>query len=94
MSQYRTSYLGGGVGPDCGEGFYDSLRQFWQSSYDGAFFDDYSEGYDAGKADLAAGTYTYLDGLRGVERDSRDTGWNAKLDGYREATKERGPIRA
>ncbi len=93
---YRTTYLSGGGACGCGpddDGFETTLRQFWAESYNGIYRGDYQSGYDTGKADLAAESYAGLNALDLIEVSHRDIAWSAQVDGYREATKVRGPTK-
>lgn len=93
---YRTTYLSGGGACGCGpedDGYETTLRQFWQESYNGLYRDDFQTGFDTGKADLLANSYGGLDALGMVEVSERGIAWSAELDGYREATKSRGPTK-
>lgn len=72
---------------------FTGLREFWQRSYIGAFLSDYDAGVLLGKADLVADNFTNFENeIDHVPGELRDSAWDAKLDGYRDATrKERGP---
>lgn len=70
-----------------------SLSLFWQTSHGGAFVEEYRAGWEAGKTDLDAGTFDYLNILDSIEVSERGNIWHARLDGYKEATKERGPTK-
>lgn len=101
---YRTNYNGSGAGPGgctcggtgscgCDDGYVTSLREYWQKSYEGVHLVDFQTGTDAGKADLAADAFDYLAVLEAVESSLRDLAWNARVDGYADSTKSRGPIK-
>lgn len=80
-----------GGGEDRWEDEAVSFRLFWQTSHGGRFIDAFNEGYDAGKQDLANNSFDYLDFIDSFDITRRDTTWEARRDGYREATKSRGP---
>lgn len=92
MSKYSVNYFGG-CGPEI-EGFYDTLRQFWQESYEGTFASSFEAGVQGGFADLENGDTAYFDTLDAVEKSARDLTWQASIDGYRVTVKkERGPTK-
>lgn len=74
-------------GPD--EPFF-GYRHFWAASYEGAYAADYDAGFQMGETDLENGTSANLDTLAAVDINSRDLAWNAKVDGYTFATRDRG----
>lgn len=81
------------LGNQNGLGYEDySFRDFWTRSYGGRFAASYTEGFATGKADLEANSFAGLDALTAIEVSKRDNAWEAKVDGYAEATKSRGPI--
>jgi hypothetical protein len=69
-----------------------SMREYWQRSYGGQFAADYDAGLVIGADDLAAEGFDGFNALRAVLSEKRDLHWQAKIDGYREATISRGPI--
>lgn len=83
------------IGNPGGDPIWDSTRrQYWVRSYGGKFLADFEAGYAGGKADLEGNVTTYFDTIDSVEVGLRGTVWEARLDGYKEATlKERGPTK-
>lgn len=68
-----------------------SLHLFWSTSHAGQYLDAFKGGYEAGKADLEAGTAVTLDELLSIEASFRNLAWEARRDGYNDATRSRGP---
>jgi hypothetical protein len=69
------------------------VRAFWAKSLGGRHLADYEGGVAAGKAELGSGDFLYLDSLRSVEVSARDDVWQARLDGYVDATRDlRGAV--
>lgn len=69
-----------------------TLRAYWQASFGGRYLANYTEGFTGGLADIAAVTEDYINtAIRAIESHKRDEVWQARLDGYKEATfKARG----
>lgn len=70
---------------------FQGLRQYWQYFQRGAHLPAYDAGRDAGKADLEAASFDFLNELAAVVDTDRDDDWQAKVDGYKDATRSRGP---
>lgn len=90
---YQISYgAGGESGKDCcGQDGYPTIREYWSRFKDGEYRDDFDDGVAMGKQDLEYESFDGLDALKAVEVTQRDTAWEATLDGYKDATKSRGP---
>jgi hypothetical protein len=84
---YQLSY---GDGKDCSDAC-STIRDYWRRSYGGAYMQDFTSGYDSGVEDLANDSYDGLTALKVVEVSQRKQAWEAQLDGYKYATKSRGP---
>lgn len=69
-----------------------TMRDYWQRSYDGQYLADYDSGVSLGADDIKLDNSDGLNILRAVPGEQRDLGWQATVDGYREATLSRGPI--
>lgn len=85
-------YQIGGYDADWND-FPTKLSQFWAKSFGGKFRESYREGREAGKADLAFGSFSFLEALDSIEVSERGNAWRANLDGYLDATKSRGPTK-